>query len=93
MRGLESVSTGQPHVVFARVRGVCDCRFALVDGGVAHILGVVDPAEELVCLGVPGLGCKKRLKHRGGLIHAALLQQGVGLRVVGQEKVPRKKKN
>jgi hypothetical protein len=80
-------------VVFTVAGRVCDCRFAFVDGGVAHILGVVDAAEELVGLSVAGLRGKERLKHCGGFIHATLLEHGVGLRVVGHKKARCEKKN
>ena len=84
--GFESVGAGEPHVIFAIIWRVTHGQFALVDCGVGFFLGVVDAAEELMRLGVAWLSGKEILKLGCGFVHAALLEQSVGLSFVGGEK-------
>jgi hypothetical protein len=57
-----------------------------VDGLVGHVLSIVDAAEQLVGLAIVGV-CGDYLAKAGGrLIDATLLEKGIGLGLVGQER-------
>ena len=86
MRGLEPIGAAQPHLIVAAGGRVGDGQFALVDGVVGHLLCVVDAAEKLVSDCVVWLSGEEFVEAGGGFIDAALLEEGIGLGRVGQEK-------
>jgi hypothetical protein len=85
VRGLESVGAAEPHLVVTAGGGVRDGQFALVNGVVAHVLGVVDAAEKLVGLGIARLRGEDLVECGSGFIDAALLEKGVGLGRIRQK--------
>jgi hypothetical protein len=57
-----------------------------VDGIVGHVLSIVDAAEKLVGLAVARVCGDYLAKASGRFIDATLLEEGVGLGCVGQER-------
>ena len=57
-----------------------------MDGVVSHLLSIVDAAEKLVGLGIARLRDEYLAKADGRFIDATLLEKGVGLGCVSQEK-------
>jgi hypothetical protein len=91
--GFVSVGAGEPHVMVADVWRVGDREFALMDGGVGSLLRVVDAAEELMGLGVAGFVPEEILEHGCGLVDPSLLEQGIGLDLVGNKKLGREEES
>src|SRR5271156_309558 len=83
MSGLKSVGATEPHLVVAAVGCIGDGQFALVDGVVGHLLGIVDAAEKLVGLGVARLRVENLVEAGGCFIDSTLLEKSVGVGRIG----------
>jgi hypothetical protein len=85
MRGLESVSPTEPHLIVTAggIAGCCELTFA--DGVVAHVLSIVNAAEKLVGLAIARVRGEYLAKAGGRFIDATLLEKGIGLSYVCQE--------
>ena len=85
VRGFQSIGASQPHLVVAHGRPGGGGQFAFLDGGIGHLLRIVNPAKKLVRHGVVGLGRERFFEQRAGIFDSALLQKGVCLPIIGQQ--------
>ena len=83
--GFLAVGAGEPHEIHAVVGRGGDGSFALGDGLLGLILGVEDATEKLVSVRIVRCGGKGGVKGLFGLVDAAVLQGGEGLRGVCME--------
>jgi len=87
---LESISATKPHLIVTTGGVAGDCELTFVDGIVDDVLSIVNAAEKLMGLAIAGV-CGKYLMEAGGCsIDTTLLQKGIGLGCVGQEKAKAK---
>ena len=72
-RCLEPVGTSQPHLGIAIVGIGSRRQFALPDGIIGHLLGIVDPAQKLMRLRIIGMRADNLMQYSGCLVYASLL--------------------
>src|SRR5712664_3759242 len=92
MRRLESVGATEPQLIVTAGGVAGYCELTLADGIVSHVLSIVDATEKLVGLTVAGACGEQPAQAGSRFIDAPLLEKGISLGCVGQERAELKRK-